>query len=143
MGRMIRDITNRLQFAFLCAVAAFLLSSICGCSTASWIIHHNGTTDDLVFTETDVDAVIDELSLVQQGYSGAVLYNSLTERYELAPDTYKRALRDGIIRRIQDKKIKEFLKDYRPETFMSALRKDLGTAGILVILLGVLGSLLY
>jgi hypothetical protein len=143
MGRMIRDTANRLPFVFMCAIVICLLLSLGGCSTASWIIHHGGTSDDLFVTEVDVDALIDDLSLEPEKYSGAVLYNASAEKYELTPDTYKRALRDGIIRRIQDKKIKEFLEDYRPETFMSSLRKDLGTAGILVILLGVLGSLFY
>ena len=140
---MNKEINSGLRFLVLSGVVACLFLSIGGCSTASWIIHHNGTVDDLTIAEADVDALINELSLAQPENPDAVLYNTSTERYELTPDIYKRALRDGIIRRIQDKKIKEFFEDYRPETFISAFRKDLGTVGVLVILLGVLGGLVY
>ncbi len=114
-----------------------------GCSSASWIIHHNSSSDDLLITEADVDAMITELSLEQPVDSEKILYNETTDLYELTPDAYRKAIRDGIIRRIQDNKISAFLENYRRESFTDALRKDMGTAGAIILLLGILGGLFY
>jgi hypothetical protein len=127
----------------MAVVAAWLILASYGCSAASWVVHHNPPASDLLVTEADVDEVIEGLSKGEPADPEAVLYNRTTDRYELKPETYKRALRDGIMRRAQDKKIEEFLEDYRPETFGGALKRDLGTAGIVVILLGVLAGLFY
>lgn len=120
-----------------------LLVVTSGCSTASWIIHHNGTADDLTITEADVDAMIDELLSAQPENPETVLYNKTTDRYELTPDAFRKAIRDGIIRRIQDKKIGEFLENYHFESFTDALRKDFGTGGCVILLIGILGGLFY
>ncbi len=130
-------------------MAVILSSLICllviagGCSTASWIIHHNGSGDDLLINEADVDAMITELSLVQPVDSETILHNETTDRYELTPDAYRKAIRDGIIRRIQDSKISAFLESYRRESFADALRKDMGTVGTIILFLGILGGLFY
>ncbi len=143
MGRIKKGVSGGLRYFVLGGVVAILLFLISGCSTASWIVHHNGTADTLLITKADVDTALDELSTTHPDKPYEVLYNTSTKRYELTPDVYKKALRDGIIRRIQDRKIERFLNDYRPETLMDALRKDLGTTGIFIILLGVLGGLFY
>jgi hypothetical protein len=143
MGRIVRRTEVRSGYikSLLTVVCVGIVLS--GCSTASWVIHHNKTADVLVISEADVDAMIDELSTAQPSDSSVVLYNKDTDRYELTPDTYKKAIRDGIIRRVQDRKIREFLDDYRPEKVTDALRKDMGTAGFIILVLGVLGSLFY
>lgn len=143
MGRINRRINLRLSPIGVWSIVVCLLIVVNGCSTASWIIHHNTTADDLIITEADVDAMIDELSLAPPKDPDAILYNKTADRYEFTPDAYKKAIKDGIIRRIQDNKIREFLGDYRPETFTGSLRKDMGTAGVVILLLGILGGLLY
>jgi hypothetical protein len=143
MGRI-----NKLTYSML-GMAVILSSLICllviasGCSTASWIIHHNGSGDDLLINEADVDAMITELSLVQPVDSETILHNETTDRYELTPDAYRKAIRDGIIRKIQDSKISAFLESYRRESFADALRKDMGTVGTIILFLGILGGLFY
>jgi len=120
-----------------------ILAVIGGCSTASWIIHHNGAPDSLIITEADVDAMISELSKERPNDPETVRYNKATDRYELTSDAYGKAISDGIIRRIQDNRISTFLEDYRPEGFVDALKKDMGTSGAVILLLGILGSLFY
>jgi hypothetical protein len=144
MGRINEKIHHfkPLIAVMLCGLVC-LLAATGGCSSASWIIHHNGSGDDLAITESDVDAMIKELSLVQPKDTETILYNEGTDRYELMPGAYRNAVRDGIIRRIQDRKISAFLEDYRPESLMDALRKDTGTAGAFILLLAILGSLFY
>lgn len=142
MGRIKKTINYSLGMITIWSVLISPLATG-GCSTASWIIHHNSNADALFITEADVDAMITELSLAQPESHENVVYNKATDRYELTRDTYGKALRDGIIRRIQDKKINHFLENYRPESFMGALRRDLGTAGVVILLLGILGGLFY
>ena len=96
-----------------------------------------------MITEDDVDAAIGELSRAPVERSDDIVFNMSTGKYELAPDVYKRAIRDGVIRRIQDKRISEFLENYRPETFTKALGKDIGTGTLFLIVLGILGGLFY
>jgi hypothetical protein len=143
MGRISRRMNLGLGTIGIWSAIVCLLIATSGCSTASWIVHQSGTADDLIITEADVDAMIDKLSLAQPKDSDAILYNKTKDRYELTPDVYKRAIKDGIIRRIQDNKISGFLEDYRPETFTGALKKDMGTAGIVILFLGILGGLFY
>jgi hypothetical protein len=143
MGRIDRKIILRLKPIAMWSITVCFLFAASSCSTASWVIHHNRPADDLLITEADVDAMIDELSLAQAKDSDAIIYNKTIDRYELTPDAYKKAIKDGIIRRIQDNKINGFIEDYRPDTFMSSLKKDTGTAGIVILLLGILGGLLY
>ncbi len=143
MGRINRKINLGLESVAIVSILACLLIAANGCSTASWVIHHNNNAEDLLITEADVDAMVDELSLARPKDSDAILYNKTQDRYELTPDAYKKAIKDGIIRRIQDNKINGFLMDYRPETFMGSLKKDMGTAGIVILLLGILGVLFY
>ncbi len=143
MGRINRKIALGLKPIVIWSVTVCFLAAVSGCSTASWIIHHNRPAEDLLITEADVDAMIDELSLAQAKDSDAILYNKTVDRYELTPDVYKKAIKDGIIRRIQDNKINGFIGDYRPDTFMSSLKKDMGTAGIVLLVLGILCGLFY
>lgn len=144
MERMSKECGRNLLLRLVMLGIVFNIScAVTGCSSVSWVIHHNPKTSDLFVTEDEIDNVIEELTTAEPKETDAVVYNQVTDRYELKPGVYKNALRDGIIKRIQDKKIKAFLKDYRPETFGSALKDDAGTAGILIILLGVLGGFLY
>ena len=144
MGRIDKHgFSSWLSIGVVVPALILLLVYSSGCSTASWVVHRNPPASDLFVTEADVDAVIEELSKTGPKDPVAVLYNQTTDRYELKPETYKKALRDGIIKRIQDQKIRAFLEDYRPETFGEALKKDVGTAGILVVLLGILAGILF
>jgi hypothetical protein len=143
MGRIAKNILNRLRPSLPRLVVICFIFLMFGCSTASWIIHHNGTAETLIITEADVDTAMSSLSESHPERPDAIYYDASSGKYELAPDIYKRALRDGIIRKIQDEKIREFLENYRADTITDVLRKDLGTAGLLVILLGILGGLLY
>jgi hypothetical protein len=143
MGRIIHTTQVRFRFIGTLVFVVCVLAVLSGCSTASWIIHHNPKADALIITEDDVDVIIDELSGTQPSNPGVVVYNGNTDRYELTPDTYRKAIKDGIVRRIQDKKIREFLETYRPEGFFDAFRKDMGMAGFVILILGVVGGLLY
>jgi hypothetical protein len=143
MGRINRRILFRLATTVMASGLICPLFIASGCSTASWVIHHNGSANDLAITEADVDAMIDELSTRQSQDTKTIQYNGDTDRYELTPDIYRKAVRDGVIRRIQDKKITEFLKSYRPDSLTDALKKDMGTGGTIILLLGILGGLFY
>lgn len=143
MGRINKQIYSMCKLAVILSCLICLLVMAGGCSSASWIIHHNSSGDDLLITEADVDAMITELSLGQPADSEKIVYNETTDRYELTPDAYRKAIRDGIIRRVQDNKISAFLESYRREGFTDALRKDMGTAGTIILLLGILGGLFY
>jgi len=143
MGKMNRRINFCLALIGIWGAIFCFLITASGCSTASWVIHHNAKADDLIITEADVDAMIDELSIAQPTDSDAIVYDETTDRYELTSDAYKKAIRDGIIRRIQDNKIREFLNGYRRETFVDAVRKDVGTTGAVILLIGILAGFFY
>lgn len=141
MGRIAE--THRLRTAKIIIGLVFLVATATGCSTASWIVNHKNPADILMITEADVDEMIDELSMARSEDSGDILYNKTTNRYELTPDIFRKAMRDGIIRKIQDGKISTFLEEYHQESFTDAMRKDLGTAGTVILLLGIFGALFY
>lgn len=133
MGRLKRFIGGFLAF--------FVLFSFSGCSTLSWVVNPPPKATDLMYTEEDVMSVISALEEKGPGDPEAVVFDG--ERYLLKPSVYKRALRDGIIRRVQEQKVGEFIGDYRRETFFGALKKDLGTAGFVVLIVVVLGIFLF
>lgn len=94
----------------LCLVilAAFLYFS--GCATAP----------SLSITDADVDAKIASIGSTVPKDPGADVYNETTDKYELTPAAHDRALRDGIVKRIQDEKIdamNEYLAKHPPADF--------------------------
>lgn len=141
MGRIAE--THRFQIAQILSGLVFLVVTTTGCSTASWVVNHKSSSDSLIITEADVDEMIDKLSMARVEDTGGILYNKVTDRYELTPDIFRKAMRDGIIRKIQDRKISTFLEEYHQESFTDALRKDMGTTGAVILLLGIFGALFY
>lgn len=128
--RKIFETSGRIGILF----GALLLSS---CSMISLTLHHNPPVESLFPTDEDVANCIASLS-TEPTDSDAVLYNEDTDRYELRSDVYERALRDGIMYKLQKEKVAEFTKDYKEEKFGDAAKKDAGTA-LFTILLVVLG----
>ncbi len=113
---------------------------ICGCATVSHVVNPPPRATDLLYTEDDVMDVIDELSKGEIGDEDAVYFDG--ERYSLKSGVYKKAVKDGVVKRIQEKKIREFITEYDRETIADAVKKDLGTAGLIVLIMVVLGVLL-
>lgn len=118
-------------------VAAVLVCCLvlAGCSTASWIIDPPPRITDLYYTEEDVLEVLNELDGKVPTDPEAVLYDEIDGRYTLKPETYRNAVTDGVIKRIRDGKIEEFARNYTGYRLVDAVKRDLGTAGITVILL--------
>lgn len=87
-------------------------------------------------TEADIDAKIAALSGPPKD-PDAVLYNATNDRYELKPEVYKRAVRDGIVKDIQDEKIDEmnaFLTKHPPMMFKDKVRW-MGWGAVLLLIL--------
>lgn len=101
-----------------------------GCSTVSFIIDPPPKGEKLVYGEEDVLRTIKEMQEKGEasGKSGdpAVTYNKTSGKFEMSPDAYERAVRDGILAKVQEKKIKEFLAEYRRGTIKDAMLKDAG-----------------
>jgi len=132
----------------LILLVAFLFLGPLSCSTMS------KATDSLLgrnpdpyehFTVTDDDVLgmMNEITGTPPANPGADVYNEVTGKFELTPEAHDRALRDGIVKRINDNKIKEYLAKYHPETWGAAMRKDAGTVGIVIVIIGVIGGLLW
>ena len=111
-----------------------------GCATISHVVNPPPRATDLLYTEEDVMDVIDELSKGEVKDEDAVYFNG--ERYSLKPEVYKKAVKDGVIKRVQEEKIREFIAGYDRETLGDALKKDLGTMGLVVLIFVVLGAML-
>jgi len=109
-------------------ILALLLS---GCSTINYVVNPPPDIADVYYTEEDVLDVIDELSAGEP--KGKIAFDG--ENYIMSEETYKKAVRDGVIKKIQEEKIREFVKDYKPTTFMGELKKDAGTGLLLLILI--------
>ena len=120
-------------------VAAVLVSCfvLAGCSTVSWIIDPPPHITDLYYTEEDVLKVLSDLDAEVPVDPEAVLYDKIGGRYELKPQAYRKAVTDGIVKRIRDDKIEDFARDYTEYRFIDAVKRDIGTAGITAILLFV------
>ena len=120
-------------------VAAVLLSFfiLAGCSTASWIVDPPPRITDLYVTEDDVIEYFERLSGTEPSDPDAVLYNPETDRYEVRAIEYQRGLTKTIMYEIQRERISEFAEDYSRETFGTAIKRDLGTAGICGVIIAV------
>ena len=55
-----------------------------------------------------------------------MIYNKTSGKYEMSPDAYEKAVRDGVLAKVQAKKIKEFLAEYHRGTVKDAMLKDAG-----------------
>ena len=94
-------------------------------------------------TEAEIDAKLEALSGTPKD-PGAVVYNETESLYELRPDVYKRAVRDGVVKDIQDEKIAEmndYLEKHPPMTFWRKV-KHFGIGFVVGYLLGI-GSGIY
>jgi hypothetical protein len=94
----------------LCLVILVAFLYFSGCATAP----------SMSITDADVDAKIAAIGAAVPEDPGADVYNETTDRYELTPTAHDRALRDGIVKRIQDEKIatmNEYLVKHPPATF--------------------------
>jgi len=91
MGRINKKTCSMPGLAVMLSSLICLLVIAAGCSSVSWVINHNSSSDDLLITEADVDAMITELSLAQPADSETILYNETADRYELTPDAYRKA----------------------------------------------------
>jgi len=116
------------------------LFAVYGCATISHVVNPPPRATDLLYTEEDVMDVIDELSKGEIKDEDAVYFDG--EHYSLKSDVYKKAVKDGVIKRVQEKKIREFIGEYDRKTIGDAVKKDLGTAGLIVLIIVVLGALL-
>jgi hypothetical protein len=114
-----------------------------GCSTASWVIHKNPNTEMLLYSEKDVDRTIEELSREAPKDPDAVVYNRTADVYEMKPAAYKNALRDGIVKKIQEEKVEAFLKEYRSRTFWDAVKDDLGTTVFVVVIISAVAAVIF
>jgi len=117
------------------AAVLFCCFVLAGCSTAAWIIDPPPKVDDLFYTEEDVLAVLGDLDEIEPKDPEVVLYNETAGRYELKPEVYRRAVTDGIVKRIRDEKIRAFAEDYTGYRLADAVKRDMGTAGITAVLL--------
>lgn len=73
----------------------------------------------LSITDAEVDAKLAALSGPPKDPT-AVVYNATGDVYEMRPDVYKRAVRDGVVKDIQDEKIatmNEYLSKHPPADF--------------------------
>lgn len=131
------DLKPRIARLILVGLSLFV---ICGCATISHVFNPPPKVTDLLYTEKDVMDVIDELSRGEIKDEDAVYFDG--ERYSLKSDVYKKAVKDGVIKRVQEKKIREFVSEYDRETIGDAVKKDLGTTGLIVLIMVVLGALL-
>ena len=111
-----------------------------GCATISHVVNPPPRATDLLYTEEDVMDVIDELSRSEVKDEDAVYFDG--ERYSLKSEVYKKAVKDGVIKRVQEKKIRDFIGEYDRETFGDAVKKDLGTMGLVVLIVTILGVML-
>lgn len=94
------------------------------------------TIPTMSITEAEIDAKLAALSGPAKDPT-AVVYNETDKVYELKPDVYKRAVRDGIVKDIQDEKIEvmnEYLVKHPPMTFKDKARWAGWGAVILLIL---------
>ena len=118
-------------------IAAVMLCCfvLAGCSTVSWIVDPPPGIYDLYCTENDVLKALGGLEETTPEDPEAVVYNETEQRYELKPEVYRRAVTDGIIKRIRDEKIAAFAEGYTDYRLTDAVKRDMGTAGITAILL--------
>jgi|GEM_PF-2462764 len=122
----------------LAVVMAMILG---GCATMTHIVNPQPKAPDLTYNEADVLAEIEAIKKLKAEDPDAVTYDAKADRYTLKSKTYKNAVKDGIIKRVQEKKINAFLKDYDRETILDAMKKDGGTIAWLLIILAILGVL--
>lgn len=111
-----------------------------GCSSVGWLIHHNPPASDLYVTDEEVAECIAELSVEPQD-NNAVVYNPDTDRYEIRPDAYAKALKDGIMYRLTKEKIAKFTADYKEDKLSTALKRDAGTS-LFAIIIGLVATIL-
>lgn len=121
---------GKLRFTLALALALMMT----GCSTASWIVNPPPHSSGLYVTEDDVADYFDRIADQTPSDPEAVLYNPETDRYELKSGAYKRALTKSVMYEIQKEKIGEFVEDYQRETLGGAIKRDLATAGVTIIL---------
>jgi hypothetical protein len=134
MGVMKR---NEKTIAFTVAIFFAMLS---GCATVSHVLNPPQRPENLLYDEEDVLRVIEELTRTEPGDKDAVHFDG--ERYCLRPDVYKKAVRDGVIKRVQERKIQDFLAHYDRQTIADAFKKDIGTMGLLMVILLAVGVFL-
>lgn len=130
------DLKPRIARLILVSLSLFV---ICGCATISHVFNPPPKATNLLYTEEDVMDVIDELSGGEIEDEDAVYFDG--ERYSLKSEVYKKAVKDGVIKRVQEKKIREFIGEYDRKTIGDAVKKDLGTAGLIVLIIVVMGAL--
>lgn len=114
----------------LIAVAVFFFH---GCAS---------TPPSMAITEAEIDSKIAALGVAIPKDPTADIYNETSGKYELTPAAHDRALRDGMVKDIQDEKIdsmNEYLVKNPPATFRDKLR----WAGWGAVLLLVLEAAAY
>lgn len=115
-----------LGFALLAAAMLFFH----GCASAP---------PSMSISEAEIDAKIHSLSTAVPKNPNADVYNETTGKYELTPDAHDRALRDGMVKEIQDEKIaamNDYLVKNPPATFRDKLRWA-GWGAVLTLVLEV------
>ena len=97
----------------------------------------------LAITEAEIDAKIESLTATIPKDPTAVVYNETSSVYEVKPDVFKRAVRDGIVKYVQDDKIKvmeKYLAENPPTTFWDKV-KLFGIGYLLGVITGAAGGI--
>jgi hypothetical protein len=112
----------------LCLV--FMMWLISGCAAAHFLVEKNPKASDLYVTDDEVQQMLDELSTTTPKDKDAVLYDETTDRYSVRPDAYKKALKDSVIKTLDEKHIDKVAGEMTPKTFWTEFKKDLIDIGI-------------
>ncbi len=123
-------------------IIIIILTILCfsGCSTISRVTDLKGQPPvaDLFPDDEDIARVIEEIKAKPVAKS-KIKYTP--NGYLVPPDIYEKILNDKIYLLALKKKVKEFAKDYDPETLKEAAMQDLGTMTLTILL--IMGIFVY
>ncbi len=142
-----KRLTGLLWICVEAGFVAYVVLHLTGCSTLGHAVDlATGRNPDpaeyFMVTEDEVSAQMEILSVPPEN-PGAVKYNATDNVYEFTPEATKKALRDSILKTIYEKKIEGYIGKYRPQTFGTAFKKDVGTIGVFLVIVGVVAGFLY
>ncbi len=118
-----------------------ILFFLVGCASTSRIINLKGQPPaSALFPDTAAIAkVVKEINEKPKSETQAVIWTG--EGYLVTPEVWEEVLADKVYLIALKESVSEFVKNYKPETLKSAIRKDMGTMAITTIL--ILGALFW
>jgi hypothetical protein len=130
---MMKDTSSWFNLGLLIALLSVAIFFFHGCASSP---------PSMSITEADIDAKIAAIGAAVPNDPEADVYNETTSKYELTPAAHDRALRDGMVKDIQDEKISgmvDYLAKNPPQTFWDRV-KLFGIGFILGVLTGAAGG---